>query len=122
MTATRELVTDKRQDYAFHDDIVYLTETKRGLTRETVEEISRGKGEPDWMLQFRLRAYDHFLARPMPTWGGDLDVRLRDSLPGGFGDSTRGPMHPHLSDDGGLRRLAGRCGTSSAGEVPSVFW
>jgi Fe-S cluster assembly protein SufB len=72
MTATRELVTDKRAEYAFHDDIVYLTETKRGLTRETVEEISRGKSEPDWMLQFRLRAYDHFLARPMPTWGGDL--------------------------------------------------
>jgi Fe-S cluster assembly protein SufB len=72
MTATRELVTDKRGEYAFHDDIVYLTETKRGLTRETVEEISRGKGEPDWMLQFRLRAYDHFLARPMPSWGGDL--------------------------------------------------
>src|SRR5881227_2068487 len=72
MTATRDLVADQRQQYAFHDDIVYLTETKRGLTRDTVEEISRGKGEPDWMLQFRLRAYDHFLARPMPTWGGDL--------------------------------------------------
>ena len=72
MTATRELVTDKRQEFAFHDDIVYLTETKRGLTRATVEEISRGKNEPDWMLQFRMRAYDHFLARPMPTWGGDL--------------------------------------------------
>ena len=72
MTATRELVTDKRAEYAFHDDIVYLSETKRGLTRDTVEEISRGKGEPDWMLQFRLRAYEHFLARPMPTWGGDL--------------------------------------------------
>src|SRR3954470_7966995 len=72
MTSTRDLVKDERDQYAFHDDIVYLTETKRGLTRETVEEISRGKGEPDWMLQFRLRAYDHFLARPMPTWGGDL--------------------------------------------------
>jgi Fe-S cluster assembly protein SufB len=72
MTATREIVTDKRGQFAFHDDIVYLTETKRGLTRDTVEEISRGKNEPDWMLQFRLRAYEHFLARPMPTWGGDL--------------------------------------------------
>ena len=72
MTATRELVTDRREEFAFHDDIVYLAETKRGLTRETVEEISRFKNEPDWMLQFRLRAYEHFLKRPMPNWGGDL--------------------------------------------------
>ncbi len=30
------------------------------------------KGEPDWMLEFRLKAYDHFIKRPMPNWGGDL--------------------------------------------------
>ena len=61
MTSTRDLVQDERDQFAFHDDIVYLRETKRGLTRDTVEEISRFKDEPDWMLQFRLRAYDHFL-------------------------------------------------------------
>ena len=72
MTATREIVTDQRDQFAFHDDIVYLQETKRGLTRDTVEEISRFKEEPDWMLQYRLRAYEHFLKRPLPTWGGDL--------------------------------------------------
>ncbi len=71
-TATREIVTDQRDQFAFHDDITYLVETKRGLTRETVEEISGFKNEPDWMLQFRLRAYEHFLKRPMPAWGGDL--------------------------------------------------
>ena len=73
MTATRDLVEDRRDQYAFHDDIVYLAETKRGLSRQTVEEISRFKNEPDWMLQFRLRAYEHFLQRPMPSWGGELD-------------------------------------------------
>ncbi len=72
MTTTRELVSDRRDEYAFHDDIDYLAQTKRGLTRQTVEEISRFKGEPDWMLQFRLRAYEHFLKRPMPNWGGNL--------------------------------------------------
>jgi hypothetical protein len=36
MTATRDLVTDRRDEYAFHDDIVYLAQTKRGLTRDTV--------------------------------------------------------------------------------------
>ena len=73
MTSTRDLVQDERDQFAFHDDIVYLRETKRGLTRDTVEEISRFKDEPDWMLQYRLRAYDHFLKRKMPNWGGDLD-------------------------------------------------
>ncbi|MDQ3871058.1 MAG: Fe-S cluster assembly protein SufB [Chloroflexota bacterium] len=72
MTATRELVTDIRSQFDFKDEIVYLTETKRGLSRDTVEEISAIKVEPGWMRQFRLRAYDHFLKRPMPTWGGDL--------------------------------------------------
>ena len=72
MTATRELITEIRSQFDFKDEIVYLTETKRGLSRGTVEEISAIKGEPDWMRQFRLRSYDHFLKRPMPTWGGDL--------------------------------------------------
>jgi Fe-S cluster assembly protein SufB len=73
MTATREIVTDQRDQFAFHDDIAYLRETKRGLNRATVEEISAVKEEPDWMLQFRLRAYDHFVQRSMPTWSDGLD-------------------------------------------------
>jgi Fe-S cluster assembly protein SufB len=68
----RELVANDRSRFDFKDEIVYLTETKRGLTRDTVEEISAIKNEPDWMRQFRLRAYDHFVKRAMPTWGGDL--------------------------------------------------
>ncbi len=73
MTLTqREMVANDRSRFDFKDEIVYLTETKRGLTRATVEEISALKNEPEWMLEFRLRAYDHFLKRPMPAWGGDL--------------------------------------------------
>ena len=73
MTDTRQMVEDRRAEYAFHDDLVYLHEAKRGLTRATVEEISAIKDEPDWMLQFRLRAYEHFLKRPMPIWTDGLD-------------------------------------------------
>jgi Fe-S cluster assembly protein SufB len=77
MTSTRDLVQDERDQFAFHDDIVYLAQTKRGLTRDTVEEISRFKDEPDWMLQYRLRAYEHFLKRKMPTWTDGLtDIDL----------------------------------------------
>ena len=71
--ATRpdEIVSNEYR-YGFHDELVYLAETKRGLTRDTVEEISRIKDEPQWMLEYRLKAYEHFLARPMPTWGGNV--------------------------------------------------
>ena len=67
-----EIVSSEYQ-FGFHDDIKYLEETKHGLSREVVEEISRIKDEPRWMLDFRLRAYEHFLKRPMPQWGGDLN-------------------------------------------------
>jgi Fe-S cluster assembly protein SufB len=70
---TRELTRDVREKFAFHDDIVYLKESGRGLTRETVEEISALKGEPEWMLKFRLRAFEHFGKRPMPVWTDGLD-------------------------------------------------
>ncbi len=73
MTAPqRDIVRDERSKFEFHDDVVYLKQTKRGLTRDTVEEISGFKEEPAWMREYRLRAYDHFLKRPMPAWGGDL--------------------------------------------------
>jgi Fe-S cluster assembly protein SufB len=72
MAATREIISQDYSKFDFRDDLIYLKETKRGLTRETVEEISAIKGEPQWMLDFRLRAYEHFLKRPMPTWGGYL--------------------------------------------------
>jgi len=68
MTVAREEIVSQEYKYGFHDDVTYLAETKVGLTRQTVEEISGFKDEPDWMLQFRLRAYDHYLARAMPTW------------------------------------------------------
>ena len=70
---TKPQIRDRRAEYAFHDDIVYLHESGRGLSRETVTDISALKDEPDWMLQFRLRAYEHFLKRPMPTWTDGLD-------------------------------------------------
>jgi len=69
----RQQVDNDRSKFDFKDEIVYLTETKRGLTRATVEEISALKNEPEWMLKFRLRAYEHFLKRPMPMWTDGLD-------------------------------------------------
>ena len=50
------------------DDYVFKPE--KGLSEDIIREMSFIKGEPDWMLNFRLKAYRRFLARPMPTWGG----------------------------------------------------
>jgi len=58
--------------YGFSQAEDYVFKSRKGLSREVVQEISWMKGEPEWMLKFRLKAYDHFVKRPMPTWGGDL--------------------------------------------------
>jgi len=74
MVATPKVAQVEIADYqyGFHDTEDYFFKSERGLTRDTVINISKMKDEPDWMLDFRLKAYDHFLKRPMPTWGGDL--------------------------------------------------
>lgn len=41
---------------------------KKGLNEETVRLISNKKGEPEWLLEFRLEAYRHWLKMEMPTW------------------------------------------------------
>ena len=69
---TEELNMDYSK-YDFKDSTdLYVYTSKKGLSRGTVEEISRIKNEPEWMLDFRLRSYDIFMKKPMPVWGGDL--------------------------------------------------
>jgi len=61
-------------EYKYH----FITEDEpvfrsgRGLNEKVVREISAQKGEPEWMLEFRLKALEIYNAKPMPTWGGDL--------------------------------------------------
>lgn len=60
--------------YGFSDPEHYVFKSRKGLSREIVEEISWMKSEPEWMRRFRLKAYEHFIQRPMPTWGADLST------------------------------------------------
>ena len=71
-SSLRTLGSDYTERYGFHDAENYLFKAPKGLTRELVEKISEFKGEPQWMLDFRLKSLDHFLARPMPTWGSPM--------------------------------------------------
>ncbi|MBX5466510.1 MAG: Fe-S cluster assembly protein SufB [Firmicutes bacterium] len=77
--ATEPIVHTEYQ-YGFNDGDVGVLKFQRGLTRQTVEDISRIKGEPKWMLDFRLHALDVFLRKPMPTWGADLSQLNFDDI------------------------------------------
>ncbi len=63
---------DLQYEFGFHDSIKPVFSTKKGLSEETVREISAMKQEPKWMLEKRLLAYKIFQMKPMPIWGGDL--------------------------------------------------
>ena len=58
--------------YGFKDEDVSVVKTKKGLTEETIREISSLKKEPEWMLEFRLNALKAFLSMPNPSYGPDL--------------------------------------------------
>src|SRR5436305_6547031 len=65
----KDLGSDYTEKYGFHDAENYLYKAPKGLSKELVEKISEFKDEPQWMRDFRLKALEYFLARPMPTWG-----------------------------------------------------
>lgn len=49
-----------------------------GLTRDTINYIADVKGEPDWIREFRLKALDTFLSKPMPTHWASKDLEVID--------------------------------------------
>ncbi len=50
----------------------YVYKPKKGLSEESLREMSWMKGEPDWMTNNRIKALRQFQRRPMPKWGGDM--------------------------------------------------
>jgi len=67
------------QRYDFHEPENYVFKTRKGLDAEVVRQISAYKGEPNWMLEYRLKALAHFNSVPLPSWGVDLaDLDMDD--------------------------------------------
>ncbi|HVP20696.1 MAG TPA: Fe-S cluster assembly protein SufB [Anaerolineaceae bacterium] len=66
--------------YGFSDPENFVFRSHKGLDREVVQNISHMKGEPQWMLDFRLKALEHFQKRPVPTWGADLSKLDMDDI------------------------------------------
>src|SRR5918911_953494 len=86
MTAEQQALqginADYTEKYGFHDAENYLYKAPKGLNREIVEKISEFKSEPQWMRDFRLKALEHFEARPMPTWGSPMLAEVNfDGIP-----------------------------------------
>ncbi|MCK9471022.1 MAG: Fe-S cluster assembly protein SufB [Bacilli bacterium] len=59
--------------YGFTTDAKHILDTGKGLSLDVVKAISKYKNEPDWMLDFRIKAYNEFMAKPMPSFGPNLD-------------------------------------------------
>ena len=60
-------LTQEKYKYGFTTD-VHTDIIERGLNEDVVRLISEKKGEPEWLLEFRLKAYRHWLTLEMPTW------------------------------------------------------
>ena len=61
-------VAEKKYEFGFTTDV--QTEIiDKGLNEDVIRTISAKKGEPDWLLEFRLEAYRYWLTLKQPTWG-----------------------------------------------------
>jgi Fe-S cluster assembly protein SufB len=56
------------------EDSDHVYKARPGLSEQVVRDISAHKGEPEWMLEFRLKALETYYSKPMPKWGGDLET------------------------------------------------
>ncbi|MBR4462295.1 MAG: Fe-S cluster assembly protein SufB [Erysipelotrichaceae bacterium] len=69
---TEAIYSQDDYKYGFHDDIDSIIDTGKGISEEVVRKISAYKNEPEWMLEYRLKAYRAFASMPMQEWGPDL--------------------------------------------------
>ena len=73
-------ILGKDYEHGFFDPDRSSFKSRKGLDEEVIHQISAFKEEPAWMLEFRLKAYRHFLERPMPNWGPDLSGLNLDEI------------------------------------------
>ncbi len=64
--------------YDFITKTTGVFKARKGIDREIVAQISDLKGEPEWMLDFRLKSLEIFESKPTPKWGGDIAIDFQD--------------------------------------------
>jgi len=84
LTDAEAALSDVRGDYdtnyGFHYPENYSFKSEKGLDADGVRRISSMKNEPQWMTDYRLKAYEIFLSKPMPEWGGDMSGIFFDDI------------------------------------------
>ena len=68
----KDIDLEYKERYGFHDDVKSDIDMGKGLSEDVVKAISKLKGEDEWMLDIRLKAYEHFKKMELPKWGPSL--------------------------------------------------
>lgn len=71
-TRVKGINVDYKEKFGFSVPEKAIFKTKKGLDKGVVDQISKMKNEPKWMLEFRQKSLKIFESKPMPEWGGDL--------------------------------------------------
>lgn len=79
---TNNHINDIIGDYkfGFKTDSKRVIDSGKGLTLDVVKAISGYKNEPSWMLDFRIKSYEEFMKRPLPSFGPDLSFIDYDDI------------------------------------------
>lgn len=67
MSDPKQVIEDNQYKYGFVTDIE-ADQAPKGLNEEIIRFISNKKNEPEWMLNYRLKAFRHWLTMTEPTW------------------------------------------------------
>lgn len=75
-----ELDSLGQYEFGWADSDVAGSSARRGINEEVVTDISDRKDEPEWMKNFRLKGYNFFTKKPMPSFGADLSEIHFDNI------------------------------------------
>ena len=64
--------------YDFRTESKAVFKARKGIDAEIVKQISEMKNEPEWMRDYRLKGLEIFYSKPMPKWGGAIDINFQD--------------------------------------------
>ena len=91
-------LTQEKYKYGFttevHTDII-----EKGLNEDVIRLISSKKEEPEWLLEFRLKAYRHWLTLEMPTWAHLRIPEIDDQAISYYADPTKKKEGPKSMDE-----------------------
>ena len=92
-------VAEQKYEYGFTTD-VHTEVIPNGLTEDIVRLISAKKGEPQWMLDFRLKAFRHWQGMKQPEWGHVTLPPIDYQAISYYADPMAKKKNPNLTENG----------------------